>query len=80
VRTPASSFITYLQLRGTPPFYARSRCKIPRDHPPTSSEAGAGKGSLALYTRTGFSRVGVYREHGQLDGRWIDVLIMEKLL
>jgi phosphinothricin acetyltransferase len=35
---------------------------------------------LALYTRAGFSRVGVYREHGQLDGRWIDVLIMEKLL
>jgi phosphinothricin acetyltransferase len=35
---------------------------------------------LALYTRTGFSRVGVYREHGQLDGRWVDVLIMELLL
>jgi L-amino acid N-acyltransferase YncA len=35
---------------------------------------------LALYTRAGFSRVGVYREHGQLDGRWVDVLIMEKLL
>jgi phosphinothricin acetyltransferase len=35
---------------------------------------------LALYTRAGFSRVGVYREHGQLDGRWVDVLVMEKLL
>jgi L-amino acid N-acyltransferase YncA len=35
---------------------------------------------LALYTRAGFSRVGVYREHGQLDGCWVDVLIMEKLL
>jgi phosphinothricin acetyltransferase len=38
---------------------------------------GAG---LALYTRAGFSRVGVYREQGQLDGRWVDVVIMEKLL
>jgi len=35
---------------------------------------------VALYTRMGFSRVGVYREQGQLDGRWVDVLLMEKLL
>lgn len=35
---------------------------------------------LALYTRTGFARVGVYREQGQLDGRWVDVVIMEQLL
>jgi L-amino acid N-acyltransferase YncA len=35
---------------------------------------------LALYTRTGFSRVGVYHEQGQLDGQWVDVVIMEKLL
>jgi len=35
---------------------------------------------IALYTRTGFTRVGVYREQGQLDGRWVDVVIMEKLL
>ena len=35
---------------------------------------------LALYTRAGFSRVGVYREQGQLDGCWVDVVIMEKLL
>lgn len=35
---------------------------------------------LALYTRSGFTRVGVYREHGQIDGRWVDVVIMEKLL
>ena len=30
--------------------------------------------------RMGFTRVGVYREQGELDGRWIDVLIMERLL
>lgn len=35
---------------------------------------------LALYTQTGFARVGVYREQGQLDGRWVDVVIMEQLL
>ncbi len=40
-----------------------------------SSQAG-----VALYTRLGFTRVGIYREQGLLDGRWVDVLIMEKLL
>jgi phosphinothricin acetyltransferase len=35
---------------------------------------------LALYSRAGFARVGVYREQGQLDGRWVDVVIMEKLV
>lgn len=35
---------------------------------------------LALYARSGFRRVGVYREQGQLDGRWVDVVIMEKIL
>jgi len=35
---------------------------------------------LSLYTHAGFTRVGIYREHGQLDGRWVDVVIMEQLL
>ncbi len=35
---------------------------------------------LALYQRLGFTTVGTYREQGRLDGRWVDVLIMEKLL
>ena len=35
---------------------------------------------MALYTRCGFVRVGVYREQGRLDGRWVDVVVMEKLL
>ncbi|PYN07422.1 MAG: GNAT family N-acetyltransferase [Candidatus Rokuibacteriota bacterium] len=38
---------------------------------------GAG---MALYTRLGFTRVGVYREQGRLDGRWVDVVVMERLL
>ena len=35
---------------------------------------------IALYTRAGFSRVGIYHEQGQLDGQWVDVVIMEKIL
>ena len=35
---------------------------------------------MRLYTRFGFRQVGVYREQGLLDGRWVDVLIMERLL
>ena len=34
----------------------------------------------ALYTKLGFRRVGVYREQGLLDGRWTDVLVMDRLL
>jgi L-amino acid N-acyltransferase YncA len=36
--------------------------------------------SLALYRRLGFREVGVYRQQGLLDGRWVDVLLMERLL
>jgi L-amino acid N-acyltransferase YncA len=36
--------------------------------------------SVALYRRLGFREVGVYREQGHLDGRWVDVLLMERLL
>jgi len=35
---------------------------------------------MRLYTRCGFREVGVYREQGLLDGRWVDVIIMERLL
>lgn len=35
---------------------------------------------VRLYEGLGFTRVGVYREQGLLDGQWIDTLIMEKLL
>ena len=35
---------------------------------------------VALYRKMGFSPVGVYHEQGRLDGRWVDVLIMEQLL
>ena len=35
---------------------------------------------MRLYERHGFRKVGVYGEHGRLDDRWVDVIIMEKLL
>lgn len=35
---------------------------------------------VALYERVGFRTVGIYREQGQLDGRWVDILVMEKIL
>jgi len=38
------------------------------------------KASLVLHERCGFRVVGVYRRHGQLEGRWRDCVIVEKLL
>ena len=37
-------------------------------------------GGMALYTKHGFRTVGIYKEQGQLDGAWVDTIIMEKLL
>ena len=37
------------------------------------------KAGVALYERMGFAAVGIYREQGLLDGRWVDVLVMERL-
>ena len=36
--------------------------------------------SVALFEHHGWSRVGVHRRHGRLDGEWKDVLVVEKLL
>jgi L-amino acid N-acyltransferase YncA len=36
--------------------------------------------SVALYRRLHFREVGLYREQGILDGGWVDVLLMERLL
>ena len=37
-------------------------------------------GGMALYDKLGFRTVGVYKEQGQLDGAWVDTIIMERLL
>ncbi len=36
--------------------------------------------SRGLIRRLGFREVGVYEKHGQLDGKWRDVVIVERLL
>jgi len=35
---------------------------------------------VALYAKSGFRTVGIYHEQGQLDGKWVDTIVMEKLL
>jgi phosphinothricin acetyltransferase len=35
---------------------------------------------ISLYRRLGFREVGIYREQGLLDGKWVDVIVMERLL
>ena len=37
-------------------------------------------GGMALYAKSGFRTVGIYHEQGQLDGKWVDTIVMEKLL
>ena len=41
----------------------------------TFNEAG-----MRAYGRAGFREVGIYREQGRLDGRWVDTIVMEKIL
>lgn len=36
--------------------------------------------SIRLVERCGFSSVGTHRRHGQLDGEWRNVLVVERLL
>src|SRR6185436_10342500 len=36
--------------------------------------------SRALCKACGFREVGVYEKHGRLDGRWLDVVIVERLI
>ena len=36
--------------------------------------------SRALCRACGFREVGVYEKHGALDGRWLDVVIVERLI
>jgi len=36
--------------------------------------------SRRLCAALGFREVGVYRRHGQLDGHWVDCVVVERLL
>ena len=35
---------------------------------------------MALYEKHGFRPVGIYKEQGLLDGKWVDTIVMEKML
>jgi L-amino acid N-acyltransferase YncA len=35
---------------------------------------------MAVYRKHGFRTVGTYTEQGMLDGKWVDTVLMEKLL
>ena len=35
---------------------------------------------MRLYERHGFQTVGIYHEQGLLEGKWVDVIVMEKLI
>jgi len=35
---------------------------------------------MTVYRRAGFREIGIYREQGLLDGRWVDTIVMEKIL
>jgi len=37
-------------------------------------------GSRALCKACGFREVGIYEKHGRLDGQWLDVMIVERLI
>lgn len=37
-------------------------------------------GSRALCRACGFREVGLYEKHGRLDGQWLDVVIVERLI
>ena len=38
------------------------------------------QGGMTVYRRAGFREVGTYREQGLLDGRWVDTVVMERIL
>ena len=44
------------------------------------STFGFNEGGRKLYQALGFREVGTYIQQGMLDGKWVDVTLMEKLL
>src|SRR5215468_9879415 len=54
-----------------------SRARAIGFHKMVLAALAGNEAGIALYMHAGFTHVGIYREHGQLDGRWVDVVIME---
>ncbi|MCW2966898.1 MAG: N-acetyltransferase [Solirubrobacteraceae bacterium] len=49
-------------------------------HKLTSGVFSENAASLAAHRAAGFHEVGVQRRHGRLDGRWRDVILVERLI
>ena len=49
-------------------------------HKPVLAAFPSNAPGMRLYERHRFVTVGIYHEQGMLDGRWVDVIAMEKLL
>jgi len=54
--------------------------KAARLHKLTSRVFPENAASRALLKGLGFEEIGIHRRHGQLDGRWRDCVIVERLL
>lgn len=49
-------------------------------HKLTAKVFAANDASLKLFARAGFRTVGTHERHGQLDGEWLDVVVLERSL
>ena len=49
-------------------------------HKLTSRVFATNVASRALHHKTGFTEVGIQRRHAQLEGRWVDTVLVERLL
>ena len=49
-------------------------------HKLTAKVFAGNEASLRLFERAGFRTVGTHRRHGELDGEWLDVVVLERSL
>jgi phosphinothricin acetyltransferase len=49
-------------------------------HKLTAKVFAGNEASLRLFERAGFRTVGTHVRHGQLDGEWLDVVLLERSL
>jgi len=49
-------------------------------HKLTAKVFADNEASLRLFERAGFRTVGTHLRHGQLDGEWLDVVVLERSL
>jgi L-amino acid N-acyltransferase YncA len=56
-----------------------ARARVLGYHKIVLSAFPSNQAGMRLYEKFGFRTVGIYREQGLIDGRWVDTIIMEKL-